>query len=172
MRKPRVLDLNDAVQHPGRHATFDVEVDLDEEEDIDLLEPIRGSLDAVSTGNRLIVTGDFRARLIMECSRCLASVPVDVEVGLEEEFPVVGTPAGYGSGEYAEVREEDEPSPLFEGNHLRYEDLIRQNLWLNMPLRPLCREDCKGIEGVGEEEHHGRPEFEALGTLLDEGEKP
>lgn len=168
MRKPKLIDLNDAVQHPGRHVEYDVSTSLDEEEDIDLLEPIEGLIDAVSTGNLLMVKGDFTAKVVMECVRCLKPVTAEVKFVLDEEFPVEGTPAGFGNRDYAEVKEVDEPSPLFEHNQLRYEDLIRQNLWLSLPLRPLCSEACKGIGHSDDDGEHGRPEFSALKGLLED----
>jgi uncharacterized metal-binding protein YceD (DUF177 family) len=168
MKRPKLIDLNDAIQHPGRQVEFDVSAALDEEEDLDLLDPVRGHLEAVSSGNVLFVKGDLHAEVVMECSRCLAPIPLQVDFKLEEEFPVMGTPAGHGGHDYAEVQEIDEPSPLFEGNQLRYEDLIRQALWLNLPMRPLCKEDCAGISEGGDADEHGRPEFKALSKLLDE----
>lgn len=169
MRKPKLIDLNDAVQHPGRHVSYEVETSLEEEEDLDLLEPIRGTIDAVSTGNMLLVKGDFDARVVLECSRCLAPVQLDVSLKVDEEFPVAGVPSGYGNREYAEVKEsEDEPSQIFEGNQLRYEDLLRQSLWLNLPMQPLCKEACQGLPEGKTAEREGRPEFEALGKLLDD----
>lgn len=169
MRKPKLIDLNDAVQHPGRHVSFEVSTNLEEEEDLDLLVPVTGDLDAVSSGNMLFIKGDLRTRAVMECSRCLKPVQVDIELKIAEEFPIEGTPAGYGNRDYAEVKEEDEPYPIFDGNQLRYEDLIRQNLLVNLPIQPLCDEACEGLPKVGGDEHHGRPEFEQLGKLLEDG---
>ena len=167
MRKPKLIDLNDAVQHPGRHVSYDVSTSLDEEEDLDLLAPIEGPIDAVSTGNVLLVKGELTAKVVMECVRCLNPVNVEVEFELDEEFPIEGTPAGFGNRDYAEVKEVDEPAPLFEHNQLRYEDLIRQNLWLSLPLRPLCSEACKGLADTDGDGEHGRPEFSALKGLLE-----
>ncbi|HET6645543.1 MAG TPA: YceD family protein [Fimbriimonadales bacterium] len=171
MRKPKLLDLNDAVQHPGRHVVVDLAANLEEEEDLDLLDPVSVTLDAVSTGNLLLVSGDAEAHMVMECSRCLSPVKLTIPFHIEEEFPVEGVPSGYGNREYAEVKEVDEAFPLFDGNSLRYEDLIRQSLWLNLPLRPLCRDDCPGLPEAQQDEEHARPEFGALGKLLDDDEE-
>jgi len=171
MRKPKLIDLNDAIQHPGRHVVYEISSGLEEEEDLDLLEPVEGTLDAVSTGNLLLVTGDLTAKVVLECSRCLNPVHISVPIGISEEFPVEGTPSGYGNREHAEVKEESEPFPLFEGNQLRYEDLIRQSIWLNLPLRPLCSESCPGLADGDRSGEHGRPEFKALSRLLGDEEE-
>lgn len=173
MKRPKLVDLNDAVQHPGRVVAFDVETSLEEEEDVDLLRPISGKLEASSTGNLLFVDGVLKAELVLECSRCLKPVEVRMDLQVHEEFAVEGVPAGFGNREYAEVKEEGEAYPLFEGNSLRWEDLVRQCLWLSMPTRTICSEACPGIEGFDTQESTGRPELAALSKLLEDedGEK-
>jgi len=62
MTREGLLDLNEAVQHPGKKLVFDVQTELQHEEDIDLLEPVTGQLRAVSTGNLLLVDADLSTR--------------------------------------------------------------------------------------------------------------
>lgn len=170
MKRAKQVDLNDAVQHPGRVVAFDVETSLEEEEDVDLLKPITGKLEAVSTGNLLFVDGILRVELVLECSRCLKPVDVKMDLQVHEEFTVEGVPAGFGNREYAEVKEEGEAYPLFDGNSLRWEDLVRQSLWLSMPTRTVCSEDCPGIGDFEPHDSVTRPEFAALSQLLDDEE--
>lgn len=171
MKRPKHIDLNDAVQHPGRVVDFHVETLLEEEEDVDLLSPINGDLEAVSTGNMLLVKGKLETQMVLECSRCLRPVEIKLTVPVLEEFPVEGVPAGYGNREHAEVREENEAYPLFDGNQLRWEDLVRQVLWLSMPSRVVCDENCTGIEGYETHDDGVRPELASLAQLLDDDEE-
>jgi len=50
MKRDDLLDLNDILQHPGRKLEVDISTELPEEEDIDLVKPLEGYLEAVSTG--------------------------------------------------------------------------------------------------------------------------
>lgn len=165
MKKPKLIDLNEAVQHPGRTLTFDLTVPLEEEEDLDLVQPLAGTLSAESTGNRLFVKGDFVGVVVMECGRCLTPVECSVRVLVDEDFAVEGTPAGFGTQGYAEVVE-DEPSPLFTNNQLDYEELLRQDLWVSLPTTVLCKPDCTGIMTDRETEPQGRPEFSVLSEMI------
>jgi uncharacterized protein len=171
MKRPKQVDLNDAVQHPGRVVSFEVETSLEEEEDVDLLRPITGNLEAVSTGNMLFIDGVMRAEMILECSRCLKPVEVKMDLQVHEEFTVDGVPAGFGNREYAEVKEESEAYPLFDGNSLRWEDLVRQTLWLAMPTRTVCSEACPGIGDFEPHDGQARPELAALSQLLEDEEE-
>ena len=171
MKRPKQVDLNDAVQHPGRVVSFEVETSLEEEEDVDLLRPITGNLQAVSTGNMLFIDGVLRAEMILECSRCLKPVEVKMDLQVHEEFTVDGVPAGFGNREYAEVKEEGEAYPLFDGNSLRWEDLVRQKLWLAMPTRTVCSAACPGIGDFEPHDGQARPELAALSQLLEDEEE-
>lgn len=137
MRRDDLLDLNDVLQHPGRTVAVDISTELPEEEDIDLVSPLEGFIEAVSTGNILLVTGEFRTRAVVECARCTAPLEVDLAFEIDEQFPVEGVPSSLNSQDYARVVA-DEPYALFEGNHLIVEALLRQALLLAIPLQPLC----------------------------------
>jgi uncharacterized metal-binding protein YceD (DUF177 family) len=144
MKRDDLLDLNDALQHPGREVNVDLSTDLPEEEDLDLVSPLEGTLECVSTGNLLLVKGDFKTRCVMDCSRCGGPVEVDVAYTMDEEFAVEGTPSSYGADDYARIAAQEEPYPMFEGNQLIVENLIRQGLWLNMPMQPICEHGWEG----------------------------
>lgn len=176
MRRDDLLDLNDVLQHPGRKINVEISTELPEEADLDLLSPLEGEMEVVSTGNLLLVTGAFRTRAVLECSRCTAPIEVDVAFELDEQFPVEGVPSSFSSQDMARVVS-DEPYPLFDGNFLLVEDLLRQNLLLAMPITA----DCQSATGnpcpeeltnrISSLPGEGRPEFRGLAELL-EPEEP
>lgn len=166
-----MLDLNDVLQHPGRKLEVDISTELPQEEDLDLVKPLEGYLEAVSTGNILLVTGKFTTRAVLECARCTEPLEVDIDFDVEEQFPVEGIPSSYGSGDFARVVP-DEPFELFEGNNLIVESLLRQGLLVEIPLQPLCEFGWDGdcpiarAKGKGAPAVAGRPEFERLAKLI------
>lgn len=175
MRRDDLLDLNDVLQHPGRELAVDISTELPEVEDIDLLKPLEGFLEAISTGNLLLLTGKFTGRIVFECARCGAPLEKDIEFDLEEQFQVEGTPSSLNAQDYARVAPDEEPVQMFEGNSLMVEALLRQHLLLALPMQSLCEYGWDGpcpiaaARGVPHaEELHGRPEFSKLSNLLDE----
>ena len=175
MRRDDLLDLNDVLQHPGRELAVDISTELPEVEDVDLLKPLEGFLEAVSTGNLLLLNGKFNGKMVFECARCAAPLEKDVSFEIEEQFPVEGTPSSLNAQDYARVVP-DEPE-MFDGNSLRVEALLRQHLLVALPMQALCEYGWDGPcpvalsrGAVAREPEHGRPEFEKLAKLLhDEG---
>ncbi len=176
MRRDDLLDLNDVLQHPGRTLAVDVSTELPDEADLDLLSPLEGFLEAVSTGNVLLVTGEFTVRLVLECARCVGPIEMDLKFEIDEQFAVEGTPSSLSIGEMAKVVE-DEPFPLFEGNQLIVEALLRQALLLAVPVQALCEHGWDGPCPQAAERGislpapaAARPEFDALQNLLRGGD--
>ncbi len=137
MKREDLLDLNDVLQHPGRHLAVDVTTELPDEEDVDLIKPLDGFLEVVSTGNILLITGTFSTRVVHECARCVGPLELDLEFEIEEQFPVVGVASSLNPQDSAKIAA-DEPFELFEGNSLLVENLLRQALLLAQPIQPLC----------------------------------
>jgi uncharacterized protein len=139
MRRDDLLDLNEVLQHPGRKLEVDISTELPEETEVELIKPLEGYLEAVSTGNLLLIQGKFETGAIVECARCGGPLEVPVSFEVEEQFPVEGVPSSYSSQDYARIAVEDEPYQLFEGNSLLAEVLLRQDLLVALPVQPLCQ---------------------------------
>lgn len=169
MKSLGLLDLNEALQHPGKKIEVAIATDLEGSCDVELLSPVRGSLAAVSTGNLLLLTGHFNAGAIVDCARCGSPLEVGVEFDVEEQFPVEGVAACYGMNDFARVVL-DEPYPLFEGNALIVDNLLRQDLIVAAPMQPLCQYGWEGPCPLAREFHSkadaaGRAELQKLAAL-------
>ena len=89
---------------------------------------VEATLEWVTDG--LLATGTARAPFEAECRRCLTAVRGEVEAPFQELFEF-------------EARE-GESYPI-RGEHIDLAPLAREALLLNLPLAPLCREDCAGL---------------------------
>jgi uncharacterized metal-binding protein YceD (DUF177 family) len=139
MKREGLLDVNEAVQNPGKHLTFAVTTELPEESEVELLDPVAGELDAVSTGNMLLVKAKLKTRCILECARCGEPLEVELSFRMEDEFPVDGIPSSYSAQGYAEVATDPEDDGLFVKNALVRDAYIRQGLLINIPVQSLCQ---------------------------------
>lgn len=143
MRKEGLLDLNEAVQHPGKRLVFNFTTSLSQEQELELVEPVAGHIEAYSTGNQLMIEATCRAVCIMDCARCGSALEVQFDFDMEDNFDVDGIPSAYASDSYAKVVS-DEPFPLFDHNALVRDTYVRQGLWVNLPTQPLCQHGWEG----------------------------
>lgn len=83
-----------------------------------------------------------RARVDVPCSRCLAAVgwdlDGDVRLRLVREMP---EPEG------SEIGVEEEDAELFRvvDGRLELDEVVREQIHLQLPWKPICSEDCKGL---------------------------
>ncbi len=91
------------------------------------------------------VSGNVATAVGMGCSRCLVETVHDVV----SAFTIVySKDAGLKQDEEeVELAEEDLISVTYEGDEIDFTSEITEQVLLAIPLKPLCREDCRGLCG-------------------------
>ena len=87
--------------------------------------------------SKALVQGNVKLSFVLACDRCLR----DVDYTFDLSFDSVVVSPNYTGGDVAD----EDASNLMEGYHLNVDELIRNELLLNWPMKILCREDCRGI---------------------------
>jgi uncharacterized protein len=116
-----------------------------------------GELDvrASKSGNDVIVHGTLKAELSVPCARCLE--PVRVAIDHPVSVLMVAGPhsrRGKGNEEHELTAEEADTLP-YDGETVVLDDFVRDELVLETPMIPLCREDCPGIRAVPQPSESG-----------------
>lgn len=136
------LNVSSLKEQLNGHIHQDVNVTLDAPpEGVAFMGPFGGTVDAYGMTDAIFVQADLRGSVRLECARCLAPVVVQVAVKFDEEFRP-GTPSIAGE------MEEDEEGNLFSrynGEEIDLTEPIRQQVLLELPLKPLCKHDCAGL---------------------------
>jgi len=88
------------------------------------------------------VKGKLDMRLEVLCARCLEPVVHPIE----RSFDLLYRPLGIDSGhEELSVTDAEAEIGYYGGGGLLLEDTLREQVLLALPLKTLCREDCKGL---------------------------
>ena len=122
-----------------------LEVSIDEKvesEIVRLISPVKGNLSIKKAGPEVLIEGDITASLELECSRCLKPFAAEVNAPVNVVYQPVDELEGEGKHE---VREEELETSFYRGDELDILELVKEQIVLNAPMKPLCREDCKGI---------------------------
>jgi uncharacterized protein len=161
--------------------------DVDEppivDEDLECNSRIKGSLSFTNTGSALLLDGNVETSVVLPCSRCLVYFEEPVKLEISEQFPMEANPSPHGRGTHIIVEEDENPDAgkLFDGPHLDLTELLRQNITLSLPVKPLHDESCRGLCPVcgkdrnerdcGCEERTVNPAFAKLAALLTDDDK-
>jgi uncharacterized protein len=98
-------------------------------------------VDRQETG-RYRVAGRLTGELELTCSRCLE--PFRLPVATEFDLRYVPRVENAGEGE-REVEEDDLSTAFYDGDEIDLAQLIMEQFQLALPMKPLCRDDCKGL---------------------------
>ena len=88
------------------------------------------------------VKGELETSLEVACARCLDPVVHPVERSFDLLYRPLGTDSGH---EELSVTDAEAEIGYYEGQGLLLEDTLREQVLLALPLRTICREDCKGL---------------------------
>jgi len=109
---------------------------------LSILSPVRVALRVDKFGAEVLAKGEVKTRVELQCSRCLKDFPRDMDVTVN----VVYHPAEELKGdERHEVKDDELDMGFYQGDELDVDDLVMEQILLNVPMKPLCSEACKGI---------------------------
>jgi len=112
----------------------------DEILDEQIRDSIQGKVTLTHTKRGILVQGRLNVEVEIICSRCLNAFLYPAAFNIEEEFLCT-------SNSLPSSEERDDVI-ISSDNALDLGEIIRQNISLNLPMKPLCRPDCAGIKEI------------------------
>lgn len=105
-----------------------------------------GAIRLRKTDKGVWATAALETRAALVCSRCAEDYADLVHVAFDEEF---FPPVDINTGEkLTEVNDAEESRSIDHDNALDLTDAVRQYYALAIPMKPICRKDCRGICSV------------------------
>lgn len=141
------LALSEIAAHLGKRIKYiiDEKPIVDAESGLECVEPIKGVVTFSNTGRTIDARGKFSTVIALECGRCLTTYRLPISAVIEEELPIEGVPWAPEEPGHEEELPEDEKEPLFVDNIFDLGEYLRQTILVNVPIKPLCDESCKGL---------------------------
>jgi uncharacterized protein len=137
------LDLTRYRQPLGHFSrTFQPEEVEQEGDSYRIVAPVQLEFALHKDKDRFRLVGSAVTELELPCSRCLESFRMPVNT----EFDLRYHPASEMSqDEEREVEEDDLETSYYRDDQIDLNELLREQFYLVLPMKPLCREDCKGL---------------------------
>ena len=86
--------------------------------------------------------GRLSTGLELQCARCLEPIRQDIKRDFELLYRPLGADAGH---EELSVTDAEAEIGYYQGEGLLLEDVLREQILLALPLRVICKEECKGL---------------------------
>jgi uncharacterized protein len=135
--KIHVHELNASGASRTIRETLDVSALFKGRRDVLSAGPLRVDLAARGVQDGMaVVEGELAIEVAMPCSRCLKPVKISVAVPFREHFKV---------GREPQTEEEAELFIAVPDNEIDLTPYVEEAVQLELPLVPLCAEDCKGL---------------------------
>lgn len=111
--------------------------------ELQLLAPLNADLQMIRTNSGVLVRGHLRTVVRATCNRCLEPIALPVRFEVEENFrPLTEVETGrfIPPEEFEGEAEDLEDAALLIDEHhiLDIREVVRQNLWLALPMYPGC----------------------------------
>jgi uncharacterized protein len=111
-------------------------------EDFQLVAPVVLTAEVRKDARKVRLVGRIGTTLECECSRCLEPFRVPVDAGVDLMF----LPAEQNTGApEQEVAEDDLGVSYYRDDVIDLGEVMREQFYLALPMKPLCREDCQGL---------------------------
>ncbi|GAA4888935.1 YceD family protein [Actinomycetospora straminea] len=160
---PWVVDVaRELLRRPGQMKTLRRDVPAPEGFGLEMVgvpvgEPIHLDLRLESVMEGVLASGTVEADVTGECSRCLEPFTDHVDVDLTELY-------AYPDSVTDDTADEDEVSRIVD-ERIDLEPAVRDAVLLELPVTPLCREDCPGVPTPDPEAWAFVPAGEARETI-------
>jgi len=92
--------------------------------------------------NEIQVSGEIKGKLKLQCSRCLCYFHKKVKLNIELSYLPI---EDINKEEKYEIRKDESNISYYKGDELNITEVIQEQLLLNIPIKPLCEENCKGL---------------------------
>jgi uncharacterized protein len=114
----------------------------EERDEFKVVAPTALAFDIYKDKDQFRLVGTVQTRLELPCSRCLEpfSWPVDSSFDLRYQPHAQNT----GEGE-REIEEDDLTTAFYENETIDLGQLMREQFYLALPMKPLCAETCLGL---------------------------
>lgn len=120
-------------------------IEVEESPNIDLIKitkPFKSIMRVEKKGNEVFIKGMTNGEVELQCSRCLN----DYRMPIKTRFEIIYHPIEeINKEELVELKRDEMDVDFYREGLIETEDIVRDQILLNIPMKPLCSENCKGL---------------------------
>jgi uncharacterized protein len=107
-----------------------------------IVAPVELEFDIHKDKDKFRLVGRLRTGLELSCSRCLEPYRFPIDVAFDQRY----LPLSEASNDAErEIEENDLETSYYSEDQIDLNELIREQFYLALPMKPLCLDECKGL---------------------------
>ncbi|MGH9257837.1 MAG: YceD family protein [Vicinamibacterales bacterium] len=107
-----------------------------------IVAPVHLAFDIHKDKDKFRLVGHVHAELELACSRCVEAYRLPVSAPFDLRY--LPASAAIADAEH-EMDDEDLETSYYRDDQIDLSELLREQFYLALPMKPLCREDCRGL---------------------------
>ncbi len=107
-----------------------------------IVTPVDLAFDIHKDKDRFRLVGTVRTGLELSCGRCLEPFGLAIDATFDQRYLPLSEAKREGDDE---VEEDDLGTSYYHGEQIDLDELMREQFYLALPMKPLCRDDCRGL---------------------------
>ena len=107
-----------------------------------IVAPVELDFDIHKSKDQFRLEGTVRTELELPCSRCLEPFRLPVDSAFDLRY---APESAMATDTDTVVAEEDLETRYYRDDQIDLDGLIREQLYLALPMKPLCRDECLGL---------------------------
>lgn len=105
--------------------------------------PLKVRVRVRRAGDKYILDGEMKGGAMVRCDRCLEPYHFDVDSDFHLYLHTMPSPQA-GEKE-VELLDEDMEVEFIEGDEVDLDGVVREQVFLSLPMKNICRESCQGL---------------------------
>jgi uncharacterized protein len=114
-------------------------------ENFRVVAPVSLVFDVFKDNSQFRLAGRTQTTLELPCSRCLEPLAAPVDVPFDLRYQPHTANSGPANDGEREIEEDDLSTAFYENDEIDLGQLMREQFYLAVPMKPLCSEGCKGL---------------------------
>lgn len=111
-------------------------------DDFKVASPVKLAFDIHKDKSTFRLVGSTETTLEVPCSRCLEPLTLPVHASFDLRYQPHSTNVG---NDEEEIEEDDLTTAFYQNDEIDLGQLMREQFYLALPMKPLCSENCKGL---------------------------
>ena|SRR2546429_6687652 len=107
--------------------------------------PVALAFDIVKDKQHFQLIGIVTTMLELPCSRCLEPFTSLVDGKFDLRYQPHAHAVGSGHDAERQIEEDDLSTAFYDDNEIDLGELMQEQFYLSLPMKPLCREECRGL---------------------------